>query len=89
MPANRYESLDSGKPRPLINPDECKGCERCVNACPAHCLRISETLNCKGIRPAEYVGQGCTGCGICFYNCPEPYAIKIDNPDKVTQPTTV
>jgi len=39
-------------------------------------------LNCRGIKPAEYIGEGCTGCGICFYNCPEPYAIKIEKPEK-------
>jgi NAD-dependent dihydropyrimidine dehydrogenase PreA subunit len=43
-------------------------------------LKISDKLNCKGIKPVEYIGKGCTGCGICFYNCPEPYTILIEKP---------
>ena len=82
MPDIKFDGPGPGKPRPIINADECKGCERCVNACPAKCLRMSDSLNCKGIKPAEYIGERCTGCGICFYNCPEPYTIKIEKPGK-------
>lgn len=65
-------------PRPEIEDDSCKGCGRCVAACPRHCLRIRpDAMNAQGIRPVEYIGEGCVGCGICFYNCPEPYAIKV------------
>ncbi|MFA7173368.1 MAG: 4Fe-4S dicluster domain-containing protein [Kiritimatiellia bacterium] len=69
------------KPRPVISEQECKGCGRCVAACPFKCLQLSDRLNCKGIRPVEYLGKGCTGCGICFYNCPEPYTILIEKPE--------
>lgn len=67
-------------PRPVIDADECKSCGRCVNACPKKCLRLANRLNSRGVSPAEYVGEGCTGCAICFYNCPEPYAITIEKP---------
>jgi len=67
-------------PRPVFEPDECKSCGRCVNACPKKCLRLADRLNSRGVRPAEYVGEGCTGCAICFYNCPEPYVITIEKP---------
>jgi MinD superfamily P-loop ATPase len=29
------------------------------------------------VKYAEYTGSGCSGCAICFYTCPEPYAIEI------------
>ncbi|HOE61973.1 MAG TPA: 4Fe-4S dicluster domain-containing protein [Kiritimatiellia bacterium] len=70
-----------GRPRPVIDADECKSCGRCVNACPRKCLRLAaDRLNRRGVKPAEYTGEGCTGCAICFYNCPEPYAIRIEKP---------
>lgn len=80
MAENENGCVNEKKPQPLISTSECKGCERCVAACPAKCLKISDKLNCRGIHPAEYIGVGCTGCGICFYNCPEPYTILIEKP---------
>jgi 2-oxoglutarate ferredoxin oxidoreductase subunit delta len=34
-------------------------------------------LNSYGVHPAKYTGEHCTGCGICFYACPEPGAITV------------
>jgi len=34
-------------------------------------------LNAYGAHPAHYTGEACTGCGICFYCCPEPGAITV------------
>lgn len=69
-------------PRPIIEADLCKSCGRCIKACPQGCLRFAAHLNSSGVPPSEYLGSGCTGCAICYYNCPEPYAIKIEKPDK-------
>ena len=49
-----------------------------MSACPRKCLEMKSTLNAAGIKPAGYKGEGCVGCGICFYNCPEPYAIRVE-----------
>ena len=62
---------------PLINYDECKGCGRCVTACPKKCLAFRDELNNRGTKCVDYSGEGCIGCAICFYNCPEPFAIEI------------
>jgi NAD-dependent dihydropyrimidine dehydrogenase PreA subunit len=69
-------------PRPVIHEDHCKGCGRCIDACPKNVLRFRSELNRRSVRPAEYVGAGCIGCGICFYNCPEPFAIEVHTADK-------
>ena len=60
-----------------LNPEECKGCGLCVEACPPKVLRLSDGLNRYGYHPAEYLGAGCTGCGICFFACPEPGGIAV------------
>ncbi len=61
----------------IIDEEECKSCRFCVDVCPPDVLKISEKLNTLGYHPAYYVGEGCTGCGVCFYACPEPGAIRV------------
>ena len=65
--------------KPIIDEDCCKGCGRCVSACMKKCLEIAaDHLNAAGLKPVRYVGEGCVGGGMCFYNCPEPYAIRVE-----------
>ena len=71
-----------------LDPDECKGCGLCVEACPPDVLVLSERLNPYGYHPATYLGSGCTGCGICFYVCPEPGAITVLRGDYVPKLAT-
>jgi len=40
-------------------------------------LELLPELSSYGVHPAHYKGQDCTGCGICFYCCPEPGAITV------------
>ena len=63
--------------RAEIAADECKGCERCIIACPRSVLKIGKKFNIMSFQHAEYAGSGCIGCGACFYTCPEPGAITI------------
>lgn len=72
----------SEKPRPAINPLECKGCERCVIACPEQVLKVGDEYNERGYRYVVNEGEGCTGCGACYYTCPEPNAIEVHIPLK-------
>ena len=60
-----------------IDPEMCKGCGLCVEACVPRVLRMASTLNHLGYHPASYLAHGCNGCGLCFYACPEPGAIKV------------
>jgi len=48
-----------------------------VEACPPKVLLLSEGLNHRGYHSAVYAGFGCTGCGICFFVCPEPGGIRV------------
>jgi 2-oxoglutarate ferredoxin oxidoreductase subunit delta len=60
-----------------INRDLCKGCGLCIVACPKGSIKISEELNMKGYRPAEYTEneksekRRCTGCALCAVMCPD------------------
>jgi 2-oxoisovalerate ferredoxin oxidoreductase delta subunit len=62
---------------PKLETDQCKGCERCIKACPKKVLEMRKELNTMGYPTVKYKGEGCIGCGMCFYTCPEPGAIAI------------
>ncbi|NOQ49002.1 MAG: 4Fe-4S dicluster domain-containing protein [Methanococcoides sp.] len=76
------ENSENMKPYPQLNHLECKGCERCIPACPKSVLFMSEHINERGYRYVEYKGEGCTGCGNCYYTCPETLAIAVHIPIK-------
>lgn len=70
------------KPHPVIDKLECKACGRCIEACPLNLLKMSDDYNERGYHYVVYCGEGCTGCGNCFYTCPEPNGIKVVIPEK-------
>lgn len=70
------------EPYPVINALECKACERCIIACKESVLEMSDDINERGYHYAVYKGEGCTGCGDCYYTCPEPLAVEVHIPKK-------
>ncbi len=60
-----------------VDGELCKECLLCIEACAPDVLKVSDALNKMGYHPVEYIGEGCTGCGVCFYVCPEPGTIKV------------
>src|ERR1700734_4154766 len=62
----------------FIDQEECKGCGLCVESGPPECLEVAPELNHYGVHTAQYTGEGCTGCGACFYCCPEPGAVIVE-----------
>ncbi|MCC7560704.1 MAG: 4Fe-4S dicluster domain-containing protein [Methanobacterium sp.] len=71
------------EPYPVFNELECKACERCILACRPSVLKMSEDINERGYHYAVYKGEGCTGCGDCYYTCPEPLAVEVHIPQKI------
>ncbi len=61
-----------------ISTDECKGCLRCVPACPKKLISRGSGINVQGYVAVKVDNPGdCIGCGACFHQCPEPGAITI------------
>ncbi len=63
-----------------VNFELCKGCLMCVGVCPKHVIEVGTKLNASSYLPVFYTGTGCIGCGMCFYACPEPEAIRVVKP---------
>jgi len=61
----------AAKGKIIIDQNMCKACELCITVCPDGAIRISESINHMGYRPAEYIKKSCRGCGLCAVMCPE------------------
>ena len=65
------------KAKPVLAPEYCKGCGRCVDACAHHCIELGHEINpATGLVPVLLHLEACTGCALCFDACPEPYGLR-------------
>jgi len=66
----------SERPKPFLFPEFCKGCGRCIEACPKHCITLGTEINpATGLTPVRLDLEQCNGCGLCLSACPEPYGL--------------
>lgn len=65
------------KARPVILPEYCKGCGRCIDACAKGCIQEGKEIHpVSGLVPVVINLEQCNGCGLCFSACPEPYGLE-------------
>lgn len=65
------------RPKPFVLPEFCKGCGRCISACPKHCISMGTEINPQtGLTPVLLDLTNCNGCGLCIDACPEPYGLR-------------
>ncbi len=64
------------KARPVLVPDYCKGCERCIASCIKDCFAPGTEVDpVSGLIPISLDLENCNGCGLCFDACPEPFCL--------------
>ena len=76
--------------RIAIEAVRCKGCGRCITACPKDLIGFSNELNERGYNYVAFTGSqdDCSGCTICAVVCPDQ-GIEVWNfKDKQTFVTT-
>lgn len=67
----------SPRPRPFLEPEYCKSCLRCIEACPRACITPGTVINPEtGLIPVELHLENCNGCGLCMAACPEPFGLR-------------
>jgi 2-oxoisovalerate ferredoxin oxidoreductase alpha subunit len=65
------------KPPLVVLPELCKGCGRCIEACPKHAISLGEDINqSSGYIPIVIDYDVCNHCGLCISACPEPYGLS-------------
>ena len=75
--------------RPMLRPEYCKGCGRCIEACAHSCISAGDAIHpVSGLVPVTLELEKCTSCGLCFDACPEPYGL-LPETHAGTQPLTV
>lgn len=64
------------RPKPSLQPEYCKGCGRCLDACAHHCITPGTSIDpLTGLVPVTLHLADCNGCGLCIDACPEPYGL--------------
>lgn len=72
----------------VINPKLCKGCGRCVKACPNHLITMVKesqraAVQCSSADTGKVTkaacSNGCLGCGICVKKCPQGAVVLNNN----------
>lgn len=68
------------RPKPHLEASYCKGCARCIEACPKDCISRGDHIDpASGLTPVQIDLETCTACGLCFDACPEPFGLHPDD----------
>jgi len=67
------------RPKPTLLPQYCKGCGRCIDSCPHHCIEAGSIVDpLTGLIPVTLHMEECNGCALCIEACPEPYGLRAE-----------
>ena len=69
-----------------IDDIRCKGCGRCITACPKNLIEFSHELNDRGYTYVNFAGhaEDCSGCTLCAVVCPDQGIEVWNHKDKQT-----
>ena len=82
------------RPQVLVTEALCKGCGRCIEACPKHAIALGTDINqASGLIPVHIDYGICNHCGLCVSACPEPYGLgnetyELEDPRHLYGPQT-
>jgi len=67
------------RPEVVLLPELCKGCGRCIEACPKHGISMGTEINqASGFVPVSIDYDVCNHCGLCVAACPEPHGLNTE-----------
>ena len=73
---------------PEVAAEECKGCGKCVSACPVEAMSlVSANDPDRGRRKKAVLDESvCLGCGVCLRACPQDNISLRTRPERVITP---
>jgi ferredoxin len=73
---------------PEVDENSCKGCGKCVNACPVESLALVSANDAMkpNRKKARLDRATCLGCGLCVRSCPDNNIRLLSRPERVITP---
>jgi len=68
FPAEPHIPFEKFRGKPVVDDDNCVGCETCANVCPPMAITFSDDVE-KGIRTITRDYGKCIFCGMCQEHC--------------------
>lgn len=68
FPAKAHIPFEKFRGKPVVDNDNCVGCETCANVCPPHAITFSDNRE-NGIRTIKRDYGKCIFCGLCEEHC--------------------
>ena len=66
--AHRFDLMTPNRYLAVVDADQCKGCQDCVERCPFDAVEMQKTAGSRKLK-ASVDADKCKGCGLCIVGC--------------------
>ncbi len=78
FPAKPHVPFENFRGKPVVDDDNCVGCETCANVCPPYAITVTDDKE-KGIRIIKRDYGKCIFCGQCQLHCITGKGVKLSD----------
>ncbi len=85
--ARRYDLMTPNRFLAVVDEDQCRGCQDCVERCPFEAIEMRKTANSRKLK-ASVDAEKCKGCGLCIVGCKQQaLTYRIVRPPEYLRPS--
>jgi hydrogenase-4 component H len=78
FPVKPHIPFENFRGKPVVDDDNCVGCETCANVCPPHAITMADDKE-RGIRTIQRDYGRCIFCGLCQEHCITGKGVKLSD----------